>query len=150
MRIINRILYLLINIYWAFSVIITIPYAFDVSLSITHLINTFSAFLIIVFQVYAGIHLMKNKLTLPIIATIFFLLNFDFGGVLFATSTAFNVLFTIGLDYINIIAGINEPAVLLNFSFTEFQFDSIELNLVTMIQLFFLYSEFQSLNAKEC
>ena len=143
MRIFNRANYILINTIWAISVAIGLLMSISQISTFVHAANTALILAIISVQFYGAYALFKNRYILPIIATAFFLINFNFEGFKFITNTLFFVKSEFANGELAFYGEmLSDPTTLLNLSFRPFNFQMIGVNLYTVFQLAFLIYEY--------
>lgn len=140
----NRLIYLLINITWAASVIISIFMTLGGVQSLTHILNICVSFTIASYQIYAGFKLLKGNLLLPITATAFFLVNIDLEGLKYICTTL--VYFLVKVENSDFVIDgqlFNDPTILINLSLSAFTFNSISFNLFASGQIGLLLFEYE-------
>lgn len=106
-------------------------------------VSVFVALSIGLMQLYGALQLFKKRFVIPIIATSLLIISFDFIGFKFITSTLLYLkmeLFS-NFDFVFNFQLFDGPRIDSNFSFKEFRFNMIGINLIAILQVFFLYAE---------
>lgn len=139
----NRVVYFLINIFWAISLLLSIPYLFKTANGQAFAyVNSTVILLMLLIQFYGAYSLFKKKYLVPIIATAFFVLNFDFIGFKLITNTLlyFKTEFFINGNF-SLNIQLDDPNAIINLSFKEFSFKMIGLNVLAVLQIAGLIAE---------
>jgi len=136
---INVIIYFLLNGIWSLSIIfwaLSFSVKFDQVENLHLTISYFCMLLLAIFQLMGAYKIWNKSYDIPILATFLFLIQIDISGFKFIPQTLTN-LYVRFEPYKLIIDGllIDDPTVLINLSFSDFQFQSIAINLVVLIQL---------------
>lgn len=140
----NRLIYLLINIIWAASIILSVLMTIGGIKTLTHILNVSLSLFIASFQIYGGIKLLKGNLLIPIVAAAFFLINIDLEGLKYICTTL--GYFLIGIENGELVIDgqlFNNPTILINLSLSAFTFNSISFNLFTSAQIGLLLFEYE-------
>ena len=142
----NVAIYFFINCIWAVSIIFwALSYIFNFNFNFTqslHLLFSFMFILLIpIIQLIGAYKLWNSSYDIPILATSMLLFQLDITGFEFIPQTITN-LFVKYEPYKLIIDGhlIDDPTMVINLSFSSFQFQSIAINLVVLMQLALLIS----------
>lgn len=137
----NLTFYFLINCIWAISMILTNIIGLFINTNFQFLLNLGITLLIALFQILGAYKLWNKGYDIPILATFLLLFQIDITGFKFIPQTLTN-LFMKYEPYKLIINGrlIDDPNMLINLSFSSFQFQSIAINLVVLMQLALLIS----------
>jgi len=148
---VNRVIYFLINILWAISLLLSLPYLFQSAgghiLAYVHALM-FLAFIII--QFYGAYALFKKSYIIPLIATALFIVNFDFVGFKFITNTLIYLkteVFVNGDFALNF--QIDDPSAVINVGFKSFSFEMVGINILAILQVIGLIAEKNEHESKE-
>lgn len=86
----NRILYLILNIFWGTAILLALPDYFIQLESFSKLVTVIILLCVVTLQFLGGYKLYKGFLLLPIIACSIFVFSFDFQGIkLFISNTIY-------------------------------------------------------------
>lgn len=143
MTIVNRIIYVLINLLWAISLLLIIPSLFQNADNQLYVyLSAFIFLILVIFQFYGAYSLFKKSYLIPIIATAIFILNFDFGGFKLVTDTLLYLkteVFANGDFVFNF--QLDDPSAVINLTFKSFSFEMVGINLLAIMQLGGLIAE---------
>lgn len=140
---INRVAYFLINILWAISILLSLPYLFQsTDGQLFAYVNSFIFLALVIVQFYGGYALYKKSYLIPLIATGLFIVNFDFVGFKFITNTLIYLkteVFVNGDFSLNF--QIDDPSAVINISFKSFSFEMVGINTLAVLQIVGLLAE---------
>ena len=144
MTTLNRIVYLVLNApIFLISLINPVVLVLSPTKDWYLFVSVFVALGIGLMQLYGALQLFKKKFVIPIIATSLLIISFDFIGFKFITSTLLYLkmeLFS-NFDFVFNFQLFDGPRIDSNFSFKEFRFNMIGINLIAILQVLFLYVE---------
>ena len=140
---VNKLLYLVINVLWALSIIISFSIGIIRIKSEIFLVSAIISIAIGLFQLFGAFQLWKGKLIIPVICTTFLLLNIDLEGFKYITSTLCYFLFEINTTGATINGTIlGDPTILINLSFSPINFNSVSVNILALVQIGLLLYEY--------
>lgn len=140
----NKIAYLLLNgPLFLISIISPVLLIFSPTKEWYLFVTVFVALGIGSIQLYGALELFKKRFIIPIIATSLLIVNIDFIGFKFITSTLLylKIEFFANYDFSLNFQLFDGPRIDSNFSFKEFRFNMIGLNLIAVLQMLLLYAE---------
>ena len=140
---VNRVVYFLINILWAISLLLSLPYLFQSAGGhVLAYMHTFIFLAFIVIQFYGAYKLYKKSYLIPLIATALFMINFDFEGFKFITNTLIYLkieVYTNGDFAFNF--QLDDPSAIINMGFKSLSFKMVGINILAVLQVIGLLAE---------